>query len=64
MHRKPRIVIEPTRAKKRPFQFAVKWQGCHWKNSQWWTFDEALVAAGVKSADSLPRRRSPRKKSS
>ena len=46
--RKPRIKIVPSDGKRYPWLFLVKWPGNHWKNSQWHTFDEALVAAGVK----------------
>lgn len=45
--RKPRIKIVPGGARY-PWIFCVIWRGNHWKNTQWHTFDEALVAAGVK----------------
>ena len=37
----------PTGSEKRPWVFLVKWPGNHWKNSQWFNFEEALIAAGV-----------------
>lgn len=46
--RKPRIKIVLTKSARYPVVFQVRWPGNHWKNSQWHTFDEALVAAGVK----------------
>ena len=45
--RKPKIKIVRNRSVTRPFMFLVKWPGNHWKNSQWWTFEDALIAAGV-----------------
>ena len=47
---KPRIIIRPTGSKSRPWLFHVKWPKKHWKNSEWFSFDEALIAAGVKKA--------------
>jgi hypothetical protein len=26
----------------------VRWPGQHWRNSEWWCFDDALIAARVK----------------
>jgi hypothetical protein len=46
--RKPRITIVANRSERRPWIFLVKWPGNHWQNSQWWTFEDALIAAGVK----------------
>ncbi len=48
--RKPRIKIVASGSPRRPWLFLVKWPGNHWKNSQWFSFDEALIAAGVKQA--------------
>jgi hypothetical protein len=48
--RKPRIKIERSGYESRPWWFVVKWPGNHWKNSRWFTFEEALIAAGVKKA--------------
>lgn len=45
--RKPRITIVRNNSAKRPWVFLVKWPGNHWKNSQWFSWEEALVAAGV-----------------
>jgi len=47
---KPRITIRPTGSPTRPWCYFVKWPKKHWKNSQWFSFDEALIAAGVKKA--------------
>ena len=46
--RKPKIKIVPSGHETRPWLFLVKWPGNHFKNSQWWTFAEALDAAGCK----------------
>jgi hypothetical protein len=47
--RKPQVRIVRSTHKSRPWLFLVKWPGNHWKNSQWFSFEEALVAAGVKT---------------
>ena len=47
--RKPQIKIVPSGHAQRPWLFLVRWRGNHWKNTQWFTFEEALVAAGVKT---------------
>lgn len=46
--RKPRIKIVPSGHAKRPWMFIVKWPGQHFRNSEWWCFDDALIAARVK----------------
>lgn len=48
--RKPKIKIVASGFVSRPWLFLVKWPGNHWKNSQWFSFEEALIAAGVKKA--------------
>lgn len=46
--RKPRLTIEATGARRYPWLFHVKYPGQPWKNSQWHTWDEALIALGLK----------------
>lgn len=47
--RKPRIrIVRAAAGQPKRWVFLVRWPGCHWKNSHWWTFDEALIEAGVK----------------
>lgn len=46
--RKPKITILSNPSERYPFVFLVKWPGNHWKNSHWFSFNEALIAAGVK----------------
>lgn len=47
--RKPRLLIERTGSARYPTLFRVKWPGQPWKNSQWHTWDEALIALGLKT---------------
>ncbi len=46
--RKPRISIQLTGSEQYPVIFHVQYPDCHWKNSQWHTWDEALIALGLK----------------
>ena len=45
--RKPKIKIERNKSATRPWIFRVKWPGNHWKNSQKFSFVEALLDAGL-----------------
>ena len=46
--KKPRITIELTGSNQYPVIFHVKRPGQPWNNSQWHTWDEALIALGLK----------------
>lgn len=46
--RKPKIKIVPNPSERYPFVFLVKFPGNAWKNDWAFTFDEALIRAGVK----------------
>ena len=49
--RKPSIKIVANRSATRPWVYQVKWPGNHWKNSQKFSFEEALLDAGLSETE-------------